>query len=207
MRRAIRWMRTVVLPVPAPATTSIGPETCSMACCCCGSGRMRSLEFTLETATDQEHTRLELRKMGARLGTRTLTQVIGSVICLAFTWKLTYGLGATEFSGGRITGPLLAMSDFAMLLFLLSTILILWLPRTTALFTALACLLCFPICFLFLAPGPFRRIAGGVWSVPLQSNFALTIPTMNWALILVVTLGVSIWNLALVGPKVWATQQ
>ena len=178
-----------------------------MACCCCGSGRMRSLEFTLETATDQEHTRLELRKMGARLGTRTLTQVIGSVICLAFTWKLTYGLGATEFSGGRITGPLLAMSDFAMLLFLLSTILILWLPRTTALFTALACLFCFPICFLFLAPGPFRRIAGGVWSVPLQSNFALTIPTMNWALILVVTLGVSIWNLALVGPKVWATQQ
>src|ERR1700744_168950 len=27
----MRWVRTDVLPVPAPATTSIGPWTCSMA--------------------------------------------------------------------------------------------------------------------------------------------------------------------------------
>src|SRR5579864_7507693 len=37
MRRATRRVSTVVLPVPAPATTSIGPWTCSMASRCLGS--------------------------------------------------------------------------------------------------------------------------------------------------------------------------
>lgn len=185
----------------------MGPETCSMACCCCGSGRMRSLEFTLETATDQEHTRLELRKMGARSGKRMLIQATGSVVCLAFTWRLTYGLGRTEFSGGRITGPLLSMSDFAILLFLVSTILVFWLPRTMAFLAGLACVLCFPLCALFLAPGPCRKIVGGVWSVPLQSNLVLTASTLGWAVILIATFVVAIWNLTSVGPKVCAAQR
>src|SRR5579862_7555431 len=34
----MRWVRTDVLPVPAPATTSIGPWTCSMAWRCRSSG-------------------------------------------------------------------------------------------------------------------------------------------------------------------------
>lgn len=144
--------------------------------------------------------------MGVRLGKRTLVQATGSVICLAFTWRLTYGLGGTEFSGGTITGPLLSMSDFAILLFLVSTTLVFWLPRTTALLTALACLFSLPMCLLFVAPGPFRRITGGVWSVPLQSNFVLTIPTLGWALMLIVTLGFSIWTLTPVGAKVYAVQ-
>lgn len=142
--------------------------------------------------------------MGVRSGKRTLMQATGSVICLAFTWRLTYGLGATEFSGGTITGPLLSMSDVAILLFLVSTILVFWLPRTTALLTALACLLSLPMCLLFLAPGLFRRIAGGAWSAPLQSNFMLTTSTVGWAVMLIVTFGVAIWNLTSVGPKVYA---
>lgn len=142
--------------------------------------------------------------MGVMSGKRMLMQATGSVICLAFTWRLTYGLGGTEFSGGRITGPLLSMSDVAILLFLVSTILVFWLPRTMGLLTTLACLLSLPMCLLFLAPGLFRRIAGGAWSAPLQSNFMLTTSTVGWAVMLIVTFGVAIWNLTSVGPKVYA---
>lgn len=142
--------------------------------------------------------------MGVMSGKRMLMQATGSVICLAFTWRLTYGLGGTEFSGGTITGPLLSMSDVAILLFLVSTILVFWLPRTMGLLTTLACLLSLPMCLLFLAPGPFRRTTGGVWSVPLQSNLVLTASTLGWAVILIVTFGVAIWNLTSVGPKVYA---
>ena len=127
--------------------------------------------------------------MGTRSGKRRLTQAAASVICVAFTWRLTYGLSGTEFSGGSITGPLLSMSECAILLFVVSIVLAFWLPRTTAVLTTLACLLSFPMCLLFLAPGPFRRIAGRVWSAPIQSNFVLTIPTLGWALMLIVTLG------------------
>src|SRR5258708_6816970 len=38
MSHAIRSTRTVVFPVPAPASTSIGPWTCSIASCCFGLG-------------------------------------------------------------------------------------------------------------------------------------------------------------------------
>ena len=34
----MRWVRTVVFPVPAPAMTSMGPVVCSKASFCCGSG-------------------------------------------------------------------------------------------------------------------------------------------------------------------------
>src|SRR5262245_32396037 len=41
--QAIRSTRTVVFPVPAPARTSAGPQTCSMAACCFGLGMNFSL--------------------------------------------------------------------------------------------------------------------------------------------------------------------
>src|SRR5450432_918001 len=54
----MRRMSTVVFPVPAPATTSMGPVTCSMACCCCGSGWMEALGFDFETAIERENIRV-----------------------------------------------------------------------------------------------------------------------------------------------------
>src|SRR6185312_3531579 len=45
--QAIRSTSTVVLPVPAPASTSMGPETCSIASFCLGLGMKESRTATL----------------------------------------------------------------------------------------------------------------------------------------------------------------
>src|SRR3954453_22215946 len=67
----MRRMRTVVLPVPAPASTSIGPLTCSIASRCCGSGWNLELEAPLETAIEEENSRVGgSGKSGQRLKSR-----------------------------------------------------------------------------------------------------------------------------------------
>lgn len=77
----------------------------------------------------------------------------------------------TEFSGGRITGPMLDMFSIGTLLFVLS-LLTLWMyPRIAAVITALASLLCFPLYVYFTAPGPFRLIFRGEYSAPLVPSF------------------------------------
>src|SRR5947209_16478768 len=43
IRKAMRSVKTEVLPVPAPASTSIGPVVCSIACFCLGLG-MKDLD-------------------------------------------------------------------------------------------------------------------------------------------------------------------
>ncbi len=115
-----------------------------------------------------------------------------SLICIVLNWKLTIGFGGTEFSGGRITGPLYSMSDAALLLFIVSLLLLIRLPRLSAAASGIATLLCIPVSFLLLAPGPFRRIAGGEWYVSLQSNFVLTCWNVGWEFALAATLSVSI---------------
>jgi hypothetical protein len=84
-----------------------------------------------------------------------LWQAIGSILCLAITCRLTWPLDGSEFSGGRITGPLLDMADAGILLFALSLLIGFWLRRIAALAALAATLLCLPLCLLFLAPGPF----------------------------------------------------
>ena len=125
---------------------------------------------------------------------RTLKVILAllSLICILLSWKLTMALGGTEFSGGRITGPLCSMPEFALLLFTISLILVIRLPRTSAAFVSIAALLCIPLSFLLLAPGPFRRITGGEWTVPLQSNFVLSLWNVGWGFALAACLVVSI---------------
>ena len=78
----------------------------------------------------------------------------------------------SEFVGGRITGPLLNLSDAGLLLFCLAVLLLFWFPRFSALIGISASLLVSPLLLYFLAPGPFRRMFRGEWSVPLKSSFA-----------------------------------
>ena len=115
-----------------------------------------------------------------------------SLMSIAFAWKLTMDLGGTEFSGGSITGPLYRISELAFLLLILALMLVIRLPRASATLVGLASLLCMPLSFLFLAPGPFRRIVGGEWSVPLQSDFVLAWWTVGWSFSLAACLVISL---------------
>lgn len=124
-----------------------------------------------------------------KLWKQKLGQALVSVVCTVLTWKLTFAVEGTEASGGTVTGPLLSLVDFATLLFIASLLLLLWLPRTAAILTCLAALLCLPLSLLFLAPGPFRRVVGGLWSVPLQSNSVFSWWTVGWFLTLVASCG------------------
>jgi hypothetical protein len=44
-------------------------------------------------------------------------QAISCLLCVLFALKITDGLAGTEFSGGRLTGPLLSMADIGSFFF------------------------------------------------------------------------------------------
>ena len=115
-----------------------------------------------------------------KLRTLKVLLALFSLLSISLNWKLTSGLGETEFSGGRITGPLFRMSEAALLLLAISLVLVIRMPRLGAAVVVLASLLCIPLSLLLLAPGPFRRTATGEWSVPLRSNFVLSWWTVGW---------------------------
>jgi hypothetical protein len=98
-------------------------------------------------------------------------QGLSCVVSLALVCRQMDELAGTEFSGGRITGPLLDMLDIGTLLLLLGLILTLIFVRVAAAIVIVACLLCLPLYLYFLAPGPFRQLFRGEYSVPLQSSF------------------------------------
>ena len=86
-------------------------------------------------------------------------------------WKYGSGLAGTEFSGGRITGALLDLYDIGSLLFIMALLLTFFLRRIAAAASIVAFLLCLPLYLYFVAPGPFRRVVGGTYSVPLRADF------------------------------------
>jgi hypothetical protein len=100
-----------------------------------------------------------------------LAQVAVCVLCIILLWGYGSGLEGTEFSEGWLTGPLLHMNDVGTLLFIASLVLTFFFRRIGAAVTILASLLCLPLYLYFTAPGPFRRVFGGIYSVPLQANF------------------------------------
>ena len=125
-----------------------------------------------------------------KLRTLKLLLALLSLISIAVDWKVTTRLGETEFSGGSISGPLFRMSEAAFPLFVIALLLIVRLPRAGAAVIAVASLLCTPLSLLLLAPGPFRRIAGGQWSVP--SNLVLSWWTLGWEFSIAACLAISL---------------
>src|SRR6185312_5143335 len=85
-------------------------------------------------------------------------QAANLLLCASLAMKLTSGLDGTEFSGGLLTGPLLSMADYAIILFILSLILTFLFPRIAALIGIASSLLCLPLYCFFLAPVPFNEV-------------------------------------------------
>ena len=81
------------------------------------------------------------------------------------------GREGTEFIGGWLTGPLLNLYDVGTFLFVPALLLAFFFRRIAAAFALTASLLCLPLYLYFVAPGPFRSVFRGEYSVPLQASF------------------------------------
>lgn len=131
-----------------------------------------------------------------KLGTQTLCQAATCLLCVVVAWTHTDGFGASEFSGGRLTGPIFSMFNYGSLMFVLALLLTFFLRFIAAAIALGASLLCLPLYLYVTAPGPFRRVFPGEYSVPLQSGFVWSRWAVLGMLTLVGAICISLWNLA-----------
>jgi hypothetical protein len=131
-------------------------------------------------------------------GRQKLLQTASCLVCVVVAQRNSFGFGGTEFSGGRLTGPILDALDIGSLLFVLALALTFVRPRIAAVLAIVASLLCLPLYLYFTAPGLFRRVFGGEYSVPLQANFVWHRSAISGLLAVAVALGICIWNLGTV---------
>jgi hypothetical protein len=106
-------------------------------------------------------------------------QAIASLACTVVLWIHLDDFGATEFIGGRLTGPLFTMAELSFLLFLLALLLTFFFRRTAATIALAAAVLCFPFYLYILMPGPYRWIFKGEDFAPLYRPFHWD----NWAVV------------------------
>ena len=111
-------------------------------------------------------------------------QAISCLLCFIVAWAHLDDVGASEFSGGWLTGALFKMADYGCTLFFLALFLTFSLRRIAGVTALVASLLIMPFYLYFLAPGPFRRVFKGEYSVPLQTNFVWN----TWAVVGIVSL-------------------
>jgi hypothetical protein len=113
-----------------------------------------------------------------KIGKEKVWQAVGCLICIVVLSARLDTVGASEFSGGRLTGPLFTMAHIGTLLFPLALALTFFLGRLAAAIALLAAVLCSPLYLYFLLPGPYRWIFKGEYSVPIQRPFSWD----NWAI-------------------------
>jgi len=127
---------------------------------------------------------------------RKLWQAGSCLLCVIANQRYFVGLEGTEFSGGRITGPILDSYDVGIVLFVVALLLTFVYPRVAAATSIGASLMCFPLYFYFTAPGPFRRIFPGEYSVPTHGNFVWDRRAMFGIVTLAVATSICVSNLS-----------
>ena len=132
---------------------------------------------------------------------QTATQAVCYVGSLIFVWMTMSAVDGSEFVGGRITGPLFNLSEAGLLLFSLSLLFLFWFPRLSAAIAIAASLLVSPLLLYFLAPGFFRRMFKGEWSVPLNSSFAWNLWAALGIVAVLAALIVSVRSLCEIGKR------
>lgn len=118
--------------------------------------------------------------------------VASYVLCSAVTWTQVDRVDGSEFIGGRVTGPIFTLFESGLLIFVLGAVVTFIYRRVAAVMGIAACLLCFPLYLYFLAPGPFRSVFRGTYSVPLESNFVFDKGTIAGMLTLAVAVFISV---------------
>lgn len=96
---------------------------------------------------------------------------IGCLACIVVLWIRLDGFGASEFSGGRLTGLLFRMAELGSLLFLVALLVTFFLRQFAAVIALAATLLCLPFYLYNLMPRPYGWIFRGEGSVPLHGRF------------------------------------
>jgi hypothetical protein len=119
-----------------------------------------------------------------KLNKQNLWQAAACLACVGVLWIRLDAFGASEFSGGRITGKLSTMADLGSLLFLVALLLTFFFPRVAATIALAATLLCLPFYLYILVPGLYRQIFKGEYFAPLQRPFVWN----NWAVVGVLSL-------------------
>lgn len=117
---------------------------------------------------------------------------------LLTVWLTFRGMGVvdgSEFVSGKITGPINVMCDFALVGLAVACILTYPLPRAASVLGLLASLLSLPFLVYFIAPGPFRAVFRGEYSVPLQSNFSWDGWLLEPAIAVLFVIFMSVWIL------------
>jgi hypothetical protein len=143
----------------------------------------------------------------AKFGKQELGQAGSCLVCITVAWIHLDDLGNSEFGGGWLTGPLFAMANYGSDLFIPAIALTFFYRRIAAVIGLIASLLCLPLNLYFIAPGPFRWVFKGEYSVPLRANFIWN----NWAIVgiasLLVAIFVCLCSFSLAGPKIGLTPE
>ena len=122
-----------------------------------------------------------------KLNKQKVCQAVACLACVGVLWIRLDDFGASEFSGGRLTGKLFTMADLGSLLFLVALLLTIFFPRVAAAIALAATLLCLPFYLYILIPGPYRQIFKGEYSATLQRPFVWN----NWAVVGVLSLAIA----------------
>ncbi len=137
----------------------------------------------------------------SRLTGYKLVQAVAAFLCLIVPLMYFDRLGASEFGGGSLTGPLLRIGDFAIPMFVVALLVGIKFPRIAALVGISACLSCLPLYVFLIAPGRVGLwLGGGEDSVPLQP----AVMWNKWALFGLMT--VFIYMLVCIRHICWGTK-
>jgi hypothetical protein len=127
------------------------------------------------------------------------------LLCAIAGWMFSGGLEGSEFSGGRITGPLLGIHDLSSFVFLLAFGLTFRYRRAAAAVALVAALLSLPLYLYFIAPGPFRALFPGPWNVLASSSFVWNTAAIAAILLVGIAAGISVRTVRRPGAEIGAT--
>jgi hypothetical protein len=122
-------------------------------------------------------------------GKNEIQQAVAFLLCIVVAWVHMDDFAASEFRGGRITGPVFSMFDSGWLIFFFAILLTFVYPRVASAFALAATLLCLPLYLYITAPGPFRFVFPGNYKSPLQASLVWN----TWAMAGMVTLAVAVF--------------
>jgi len=98
-------------------------------------------------------------------------QTASCAACAIGGWHFAGVFEGSEFVGGSVTGPSLRTHEVSLVLFAIAAVLTFGQRRLAAAIATLAGILAIPLYAYVTAPGPFRALVGGVYSVPYRSRF------------------------------------